>query len=212
MGGEAGTSKTHCAAFPDGLDKAGPVGEYRGLDLRRDGLLAVRFDLHRLAGAAVGGKHFRDGCDRAGYTGVYRYREGSLRVSDFLPYLYGIPHLDERGTGGAHVHQHGDPHLSRQRQLHTGGVFGSLVVRKMNAVEFFHGNLQFQAVPAWSMHSTARHIICRRSRSSSVEALTNAGMQGALPGSKVRFRCRQSSRQESAPAAESPAQGCPAAA
>ena len=76
---------------------------------------------------------------------MHRDREGSLRIPDLLPHLYKIPHFDERRTGGAHVHQHGNPHLCRQRQLHTGNVLGSLVMRKMNAVESFHGNLQFRA-------------------------------------------------------------------
>ena len=137
MGGEAGAAHAGDARFPDDvhdllsgeLGVVGMGGEFRG-----KGVLEIVLDDHgeHLPTATVGtrlnGHHF------AGHAGVDGSAQAS-RLGDLLAHRHLISHLHHRRAGCAHVHGHGEHHLSRgiMERFHRLGAGQLLPLLGMHA-------------------------------------------------------------------------------
>ena len=123
----------------NGIEKFCAVLIVRNGERRTGGLLAVRCDLDRLAGCALGRTVFRDRCDRTGNACVDVGRKLRIARADALPDRHVLAQLDDRLADRTDMHLHGDEHLFRDGQDLEWRMCRGFGVRQPDTVELSHG-------------------------------------------------------------------------
>lgn len=156
--GEPGAAQPHCAAVPDGGEKAGIIGDCRRPQRGIGCLPPIRVNHHGGDDLAIGQEQLTTAAHLAGDAGVDGSGDGAVRLGNPLAHLHQITWFDCGKGGLADVHGHGKGDCGRYGDPLGRTVGGVLPVGDMDTAE------QVQKHDSNSFHGEAegRSYFCRR--------------------------------------------------